>query len=123
MMVSMVMSSRGSDHQWIIVVRLQWLRSRARAIRWEEEVKLISAEMGRVLKFLEYERDRWLGAAKQRDQGVSSERSPLMEGLTAYAYRQAEHRDRLRSHFDYLWRHADRWKQSPAAVPTGTNDS
>jgi hypothetical protein len=79
--------------------------------------------MVRVLKFLEYERDRWLGEAKRRivvasSEGGSVTKSPLMEGLMAYAYRQAELRDRLRSHFDYLWRHADHWRQDPGRVPT-----
>jgi hypothetical protein len=79
--------------------------------------------MVRVLKFLEYERDRWLGEAKRRNVGASAEKpqSPLGEGLMAYAYRQAELCDRLHSHFNYLWRHADRWKQDPAGVPTVRN--
>jgi hypothetical protein len=110
----------GADQENFIVVRLQWLRSRARASRWEEEVRLVSEEMRRVSKFLEYERDRWLGEAKRRNVEAMAghTQSPLMEGLMAYAYRQAELRDRLRCHFDYLWRHADRWKQDPAGVPT-----
>jgi hypothetical protein len=96
-------------------VRLQWLRSRARANRWDEEVELLVVEMRRVAKFLEYERDRWFGEARRRSEGVAA---PLIEGLTAYAYRQAELRNRLRCHFDYLWRHVDQWKQDPKAVPT-----
>jgi hypothetical protein len=102
-------------------VWLQWLRSRARANRWDEEVELLVVEMRRVARFLEYERERWNSAAKRRD--VSSEvlpagQGPLMEGLTAYAYRQADLRNRLRCHFDHLWHHVDQWKQDPGAVPT-----
>jgi hypothetical protein len=111
----------GTAQQSFIVIRLQWLRSQARASRWEEEVKLVSEEMGQVSKFLEYKRDRWLGEAKRQNADASSEmagQSPLMEGLMAYAYRQAELRDLLRSHFDYLWRHADHWQRDPAGVLT-----
>jgi hypothetical protein len=102
-------------------VHLQWLRSRARAKRWEEEVELVLGEMRRVSKFLEYERERWLGEAKRRGAGVGSPEvvaAPLIEGLSAYAYRQAELRNHLGCHFGYLWRHVDRWNQDPRVVPT-----
>jgi hypothetical protein len=56
-------------------------------------------------------------------QGVKTATSSTIEEShkMAYAYRRAELRDRLRSHFNYLWCHADHWKQDPAGVPTVRN--
>jgi hypothetical protein len=55
------------------------------------------------------------------DSWIDRDRSALVEGLAGCAYRQAELRSRLYSHFGYLWRDADLWKQDPGTVPTARN--
>jgi hypothetical protein len=59
----------------------------------------LQEEKRRILAFMSWQADRWIGHKHQRLH-VADE---LSEGLTAYAERQASLRRRLRSHFDSLW--------------------
>ncbi|KAH9855406.1 hypothetical protein C2E23DRAFT_724163 [Lenzites betulinus] len=66
-------------------LRVEWLKSRARKMRWEEEVRLLPEEMRRVLATLRYQQRVWLTRGVARD----ADDSALREGLVAYATRQA----------------------------------
>ena len=83
-----------------IALRVQWCRTRARAMRWSEEVLLVQEEMRRVLDFMSWYADWWTSHA-----AFPSIHDPeLAEGLTAYATKQADLRLSLRSHFGILWK-------------------
>ncbi|KAG1853790.1 hypothetical protein C8R48DRAFT_610437 [Suillus tomentosus] len=75
-------------------VRIEWCKSRARALRWAEEVELLQEEMRRVLQFLKWQADWW----DSRRDTVS-----YSEGLCAYAARQANIRHCMADHFRHLW--------------------
>ncbi|KAF4597769.1 hypothetical protein EYR40_008234 [Pleurotus pulmonarius] len=81
-------------------LRLEWAKSRARALRWSEEVLLLKEEMRRVLAFLRWQAEWW--ESKERSDG---EHVPdvMTEGLNAYARRQAAIRIRLAASFATKW--------------------
>ncbi|KAF8176874.1 hypothetical protein K438DRAFT_1588036 [Mycena galopus ATCC 62051] len=70
-------------------IRVEWMKARARADRWKEELILVEEEMRRVLAFGEWQA-RWWRARVEPKRGparatISSE---LAEGLRAYALEQ-----------------------------------
>lgn len=73
---------------------------RARAMRWSEEVLLLREEMRRVLKFLEWHAS-WWDSQCARHTDLSPE---LMEGMMAYAKKQASIRTKIRQSFNLMWR-------------------
>lgn len=75
-------------------IRIEWCKSRARALRWAEKVELLQEEMCRVLQFLKWQADWW----DSRRDTVS-----YSEGLCAYAARQANIRRCMADHFRHLW--------------------
>ncbi|KAG2086104.1 uncharacterized protein F5147DRAFT_748645 [Suillus discolor] len=77
-------------------VRVEWCKSRARALCWAEEVDLLQEEMHRVLLFFNWQANWWEGQGVL--QAVARD-----EGLRAYASRQANIRRRLAAHFDRIW--------------------
>jgi hypothetical protein len=87
-------------------LRIQWCRTRARAMRWSEEVLLVQEEMRRVLEYMSWFANWWTSHATV----PSMAHDPyLMEGLTAYAAKQADLRLSLRNHFEMLWKDVQSW--------------
>lgn len=86
-----------------IALRIEWCKSRARAMRFTEEVQLLQEEMMRVLRFFRWQESWWRsnGPLIESKKDISNMRA---EGLHAYAERQAALRYALHSHFQYLWR-------------------
>jgi hypothetical protein len=80
-------------------VRIEWCKSRARALRWSEEVELLKEEMRRVLQFFAWQAAWWEEQGNRR----VGECTAHTEGLQAYAVRQANLRYRLGDHFRILW--------------------
>ncbi|KAF8132456.1 hypothetical protein EV363DRAFT_1163307 [Boletus edulis] len=80
-------------------VRMEWCKARARAMRWGEEVVLLSEEMRRVLEFLRWDASRWEGWAKAVPLGESAQ----TEGHVAYAIRQATVKHTLLGQFEEKW--------------------
>ncbi len=76
-------------------LRVEWIKSRARWMRWHEETKLLPEEMRRCLATLLYEEDLWRMRATSRE----VDDSKLREGLVAYALDQAAIRRRMRGTF------------------------
>jgi hypothetical protein len=66
-------------------LRIEWMKSRAHADRWSEEVVLLEEEMRRVLCFLDWKTIWWIHQGSLR-QKASVE---LREGCAAYAAKQA----------------------------------
>ncbi|KAJ7572380.1 hypothetical protein C8J56DRAFT_1068899 [Mycena floridula] len=78
-------------------LRLQWLRARARANRWSEELVLLIEEMRRVLETFSWQANWWKGQQNHRKVDHA-----LSEGLNAYARRQAVMKEELSRQFQYL---------------------
>jgi hypothetical protein len=67
-------------------IRLEWLKARARAERWREEVILLEEEMRRTLEYCDWRARWWEDQILLR----TTNSSALNEGLHAYAKEQAE---------------------------------
>jgi hypothetical protein len=86
----------------LIALRVEFLRSRARAMHWSEEVVLLLEEMRRVLVFMKWQA-RWWDAQGVRWVGLDAEQQ---EGLVGYARHQASIRRRMLKRCKYVWRFA-----------------
>ena len=87
-------------------MRVQWCRTRARAMRWSEEVLLVHEEMRRVLDYMSWFVNWWTSHAVV----PSITHDPyLSEGLTAYAAKQADLKLSLRNHFKMMWKDVQSW--------------
>ncbi|KAG1836189.1 hypothetical protein C8R48DRAFT_751702 [Suillus tomentosus] len=80
-------------------VRVEWCKSRARAMHWAEEVQLLHEEMRRVLQFLDWQANWWDEQWDRRDCRMTAEH----EGLVSYANKQPDIQCRLAVHFRLLW--------------------
>ncbi|KAJ7683938.1 hypothetical protein B0H14DRAFT_2422270, partial [Mycena olivaceomarginata] len=81
-------------------LRIDWAKTRAKAMRYAEEVDLLEEEMRRVLQFFEWRADWWRSQVGLRAGGQSG---ALREGHAAYAYKQAGYMDGLRARFSDEW--------------------
>ncbi|KAL0957688.1 hypothetical protein HGRIS_001469 [Hohenbuehelia grisea] len=97
-------------------LRVEWCRSRARALRWCEEVELLKEEMRRVLAFFDSESRWWLEQRGRRvglpilfNSHTGGTTPDLQEGLEAYAARQADIRQRMRNEFARMWNDIPRY--------------
>jgi hypothetical protein len=81
------------------VLRAEWLKSRARAARWTEEVQLLREEMRHVLAFLEWRSNWW----KERP-ALRQVDTALAEALRAFASEQAQLQLDIAASFRDLWR-------------------
>lgn len=92
-------------------VRVEWLKARARAQRWEEEVRLLREEMERVLRTFSFMATWWEGQTGRMDVEMESSYGAqtmvvddtLREGLLAYAAEQADMYRGLRTSFEGKW--------------------
>jgi hypothetical protein len=84
---------------YISDMRIEWARARSRALRWNEEKRLLPEEMRRTIATHIGTRDRWLSRLNARSD-VSMD---ISRGLDAYAHRQADTYYSLAVHFVTLW--------------------
>ena len=82
-------------------MRVEWAQCMARADRWEEEAILLQEEMRRVVQFLEWRSNDWLGKANLRGDGITP---AIRAGLSAYANKQASVYHNLAVRFSQRWR-------------------
>ena len=68
-----------------IGLRTEWVKAKARVTRWSEEVALLREEMRRILWFIQWKMKWWMETAQLR----TNVRPDVMEGLLAYASKQA----------------------------------
>ncbi|KAJ6547992.1 hypothetical protein DFH09DRAFT_926685 [Mycena vulgaris] len=96
-------------------LRIEWAKTRARSLRWSEEVDLLEEEMRRIQQFLMWRSDWWLEKVGAR----GLEDGPQAEGETAYAVRQAG----LLA--DLCARFADQWRMArlPELIATGRTET
>ncbi|KAG2358776.1 hypothetical protein BDR07DRAFT_1488989 [Suillus spraguei] len=80
-------------------LRIEWCKSRARAMRWVEEVQLLQEEMRRVAAYLLWHATWWDAQADRRAGLALAE----VEGIRGYAKRQAAVRRDLHDTFLTKW--------------------
>ncbi|TFK81406.1 hypothetical protein K466DRAFT_502162 [Polyporus arcularius HHB13444] len=76
-------------------LKVEWFKSRARTMRWKEEIVLLLEEMRRVLATHSYDEERWRAHAKT----CAHQDPAIYEGMVAYALKQARIRRRMRAVF------------------------
>ncbi|KAF8056174.1 hypothetical protein FPV67DRAFT_1432087 [Lyophyllum atratum] len=82
-------------------LRIEWCRTRARVMRWEEEVDLLQEEMRRVSVYLSWKARWWLENSSTRiGLGLGK---PTEEGIAAYSRRQAAQLTDLCTRFKHDW--------------------
>ena len=86
-----------------IALRVEWAKAKARADRWEEEVVLLDEEMRRTLEFCSWKAAWWESQIIQREPLLPSD-GPLMDGLRAYAYKQAALEREISDKWALKWR-------------------
>lgn len=91
-------------------LRVEWVKARARALRWNEEVLLLKEEMRRTRTYIEWKARWW----ETRVEFVVDD-SLLSEGIAAYAFRQAALHRKLSVSFMRLWSASPTTNQVPAS--------
>lgn len=81
-------------------LHIEWLKARARAARYWENICLVHEEMHRAIVTTRWIASQWDGRAKLRD-NVSVE---LAEGLAAYAYEHAALEEIMAARWEKKWR-------------------
>lgn len=106
-------------HTVALALRIEWCKSRARAMRWKEEVILLQEEMRRVLAFLTAQATVWrerAAGSEMRIDNTNTRRhandSAIIEGRRAYAKQQALLRLDLKAHFEKMWRYVGSYVRS-----------
>ncbi|TFK78846.1 hypothetical protein K466DRAFT_606615 [Polyporus arcularius HHB13444] len=129
-------SDMSSSEEMTDSLRVEWLKARARTMRWREEIKLLLEEMRRVLATHSFMESKWIARARTRQTGDSA----LQEGLVSYAQKQANIRRRMRAVFRAVcidearkvkgatWVEEEEWKEVTGLValsleePSDEND-
>ncbi|KAF7372487.1 hypothetical protein MVEN_00110400 [Mycena venus] len=87
-------------------LRIEWVKTRARAMHYAEEVELVEEEMCWVVEFLRWHAGWWRSLVGLR---ASMQRDPaLHKGHVSYAHKQAEYMDKIADRF------VEHWKDIPA---------
>lgn len=84
-------------------LRVEWAKSKARALRWWEEVVLLSEEMRRVIAYSQAKRLEWQSIAEQRSINEPGMDTMLREGIAAYAYEHAAMEERIAKDLEKKW--------------------
>ncbi|KAJ7892452.1 hypothetical protein B0H13DRAFT_1573647, partial [Mycena leptocephala] len=85
-------------------IRVEWMKARARADRWREELTLVDEEMRRVLAFCAWKANWWEARLVPVRDGGRGEISPaLAEGLRAYALAQVARERKWESAWRRKW--------------------
>ncbi|KAK7007802.1 hypothetical protein R3P38DRAFT_3324954 [Favolaschia claudopus] len=104
----------GDDVAMNEAVRIEWAKTRARSMRWAEEVDLLEEEIRRVRAFLLWRSQWWRG----RIDLLEREEGPQREGETAYALRQESIQTTLAAEFSKEWEHLpDLVRMGRAGIP------
>ncbi|KAJ7229225.1 hypothetical protein C8J57DRAFT_1534542 [Mycena rebaudengoi] len=83
-------------------LRIEWAKTRARSMRWLEEVQLLQEEMRRIKQFLLWHSSWWAEQVGRRAELVDVLQA---EGDRAYALRQAALKAGLSASFARCWEH------------------
>ena len=79
-------------------LRVEWSKSQARKMRWEEEVQIIQEEMRRTIVYYEWKEQWWL-----KQNGRQASDGSIQHGITAYSQKQAYYCKCLAESFAMAW--------------------
>ncbi|KAJ7772710.1 hypothetical protein DFH07DRAFT_953170 [Mycena maculata] len=102
-------AKEGEPQQKDEALRIEWAKTRARSLRWTEEVLLLEEEMRRISQFLLWRSEWWLEQVGRR----GLEDGPQAEGENAYALRQSALQVSRRGRFE------EKWAALPALIQSG----
>ncbi|KAG1846964.1 hypothetical protein C8R48DRAFT_750553 [Suillus tomentosus] len=97
---------------------VEWVKARAHALRWNEEVLLLKEEMRRTRAYLEWKARWWDIRAK-----FTVDNRPLSEGIAVYAFRQAALQRRLSVSFLQLWSTSSTTNQASQSIADEDEDT
>ncbi|KAF6741966.1 hypothetical protein DFP72DRAFT_994725 [Ephemerocybe angulata] len=83
-------------------IKVEWAKSRARASRYQEEIRIVREEMNRTIRYFKWKEDSWYEKAGAR-QAMEVTSPEYDEGLRAYARRQGSLCLTLRKRFEHTW--------------------
>ncbi len=86
-------------------LRVEWCKARSRAMRWTEEVELLQEEMRRTQEYHRWRAAWW----EHRVPVTQQQRADIVEGMRAYAHRQASIRRQMRDYCTKAWTHVRAW--------------
>lgn len=112
-----ILIQRTSDYNYVLALRVEWCKARARAHRWQEECLLLHEEMRRVSATFSWQSEKWTNIAQRLEATKlsSSQTVPSLaqadvmtqavneEGKIAYAYRQAAIRNEMLNQCKLRW--------------------
>ncbi|KAF6744766.1 hypothetical protein DFP72DRAFT_1051726 [Ephemerocybe angulata] len=87
-------------------IKVEWAKSRARAMRYQEEVLIVREEMRRTVRFFSWKEKEWYKCGEARGKHGPIEEH-YNEGLQAYAKRQGAICLGLRKKFEHMWSGVD----------------
>ena len=73
------------EDEFNVSMRIEWVKGRARMMRWKEELLIIQEEMRRVLAYHKWRAAWWRDRGVLQSQGAAS----ILSGLSGYANKQA----------------------------------
>lgn len=85
---------------FLIALRMEWCKARARSLRWAEEVTLLLEEMRRVKEFFDWKARWWREQSSRRQVQDAS----VQDGFAAYCSRQAALFADLKASCEKKWR-------------------
>ena len=80
-------------------LRVEWSKSQARKMRWEEEVQIIQEEMRRTIVYYEWKQQWWLEQILRPTTGDNT----IQHGITAYSQKQAHYCKCMAESFARAW--------------------
>ena len=80
-------------------LRVEWSKSQARKMRWNEEVQIIQEEMRRTIVYYEWKQQWWL---KQNHEPATTE-DTIQHGISAYSQKQAHYCKCMAESFAKAW--------------------
>ena len=78
-------TANSDDKEFNDSMRVEWAKSRARMMRWKEELLIVQEEMRRVLVYLRWRAEWWRERSSLRSHADSS----IVSGISGYAHKQA----------------------------------
>ncbi len=92
-------STNSDSDPFNATVRMEWAKTKARAERWQEEVNLLKEEMCRAIEDMEWRAQQWNTRVNARPNVPPD----LLQGLMAYAYKQADIQNSFAAGYARRW--------------------
>lgn len=80
-------------------LRVEWSKSQARKMRWEEEVQILQEEMRRTIVYYEWKRQWWL----EKNLRATTTDDTIQHGISAYSQKQAHYCKCMAESFAMAW--------------------